>query len=221
MEKEIEGSLLSAASNGKAIYYGRQENGVLYLYQMGMRGGSKRYIGAVKGGLAIQGCYKKELFVSVHDVYDNTLLHMYRVNIETGKRKKIAENLVFTENYGKYYWGSPNTGAPIVHEIKVYNAHTGKLKTVTKKNIGYGDHKQTLYFTQVVSEAEGENKWSFVVKKYHLKTGKKVTISPRLEAVTPYVEKINHKYVVFQTENGFYKYSYKSKKLSKTKSPYL
>ena len=81
-------------------------------------------------------------------------------------------------------------------------------------------HKNIVYFIEEAPNSTSLN-YKFKIKKYNCSTRKTSNISSNVfTASVPYADKITNKYIIYSKNGNYYKYTYKTKKTIKTKSPY-
>ena len=159
---------------------------------------------------------RKELFV-IHDidcefagVYKNKLYYtqgidpatLYYYNLDTGKSKKVLEDVTGTEQKGKFFLCHGYEGDLSPREVRCYNAKTNKVTVISKKVITYCVEKNKLYYVEYVKNNntssgadEYEDYYCRVIKSNMDGSDKKVlTKNIRMNR---YIEEITSSYFIY------------------------
>lgn len=193
----------SAISNGNYVYLGKLQSDSMKLYRYKLSTGEVVLLDEIKHGEAVVGYYQSKLYVERHDSSgsygcDYTYIHTYSYNLKTGKMKRVMKNISVGDFYGKYLIGMPNSGAYMELPLKVYNAKTGKTKTLSSKALGFSRIGKYVYYVHATKVVSGG--WQARAYRYTLTTGTKKALGKTF--TTSGVREIKKKYVRYYTISG-------------------
>lgn len=188
----------SAISNGTNMYIGNWESDGLAIFKYNIASESWKRIGYVQHGESIAGYYNGKLFIERHATYDRyecdyTWIHTYAYTLKNGKLKRVMKGIGAGASNGKYIVGMPNSGAVMELPLKVYNAKSGKVKTITKKALAYRLYGNHVYYVQANQSVNMG--WTARLYRYTLTTGKKKTLSKSFK--TTAIHDITKQYVEY------------------------
>jgi len=172
---EITDGYPSAITNGTYIYWGDRGDDTLTVYRTKISNGKTKKIVKLAHADAVVGFYDNKLFFGRHRIdygkyCDYTTEDTYFYNLKNKKIKKVMDNIGAGLSYGRYIVGSPNSGAIVELPLKVYNAKTGKTKTLTQTSIGSRRVGKYIYYAQAFGTVQGG--WLTQIYRYSLTTGK-------------------------------------------------
>ncbi len=108
----------------------------------------KLYRISVTGGVTGQYMIDDDSFWNIKGFYNNKVFYLhtktlFSYDIQSGKKEVVSKNLNEARQYGKYIY---LTGSPNDFTIKVYNAKTGKIKTICKTIPYYDIVSGNIYY---------------------------------------------------------------------------
>ena len=202
--KRIASNYPKAVSDGKNIYYGiyQYQNDAMKLYCYTISSEKIVYLDTIKHAENVSGYYNGKLYIERHDAgkydCDYMYIHTYSYNVKNGKLKRVMKGIAAGESYGRYLVGMPNSGAAIELPLKVYNAKTGKIKTVSSKALSFVRQGKYVYYVQANKTIS--RGWNARVYKYNLTTGKKKALGKAIKTQGIYL--ITAKYTQYYNTSG-------------------
>ena len=215
-----------AAISGNKLYYveGQDEAGYT-LWKYSIKSGTKTCLCTLPSDYIIWGVqdvYGGCLYLEAGNPSDNSAC--YRYYVKKNKLEKISEagfqgrfeNYIICDPSG--YYGDAGNFIPIY----IYNAKTGKGKTLEAKSGGYSLVGGKVYYSACLDRSlsyipYGESgvpkPLYYAVKVYDLKTGATKTLVKKLKAT--YTHAFSKKNIYLQKGGKYYRYSISKKKATK------
>lgn len=120
--------------------------------------------------------------------------------VKTKKHKTIADSVTSTRQYRQYFYLRPYMGAIGPATLRVYNAKTGTVKTITKKHFYYEHDSKYLYYAEVKKGDIGSSEFNVAIKRCSLGGTNKKTLVKSLNV--SYILKINKNSVTYMDVSG-------------------
>ena len=141
----------------------------------------------------------------------------YRYDMNGDYVKKIADGGI-SYHYKQYVVCDPTCvlGSYAPYTVYVYNADTGKTKTVMTNTAKVSPSGKYLYLAKMkkVNYSPGTKKSTYQIVRYRLTTGKRKTLVPAFKGY--HITKITGKYIYYVWEKGgnnrYYRYTIATKK---------
>lgn len=203
-EKRIASDYPRAVSDGKKIYYGiyQYQNDALKVYCYTINSEKLVYLDTIKHAESVCGFYDGKLYIERHEAgkyeCDYMFIHTYSYNVKNGKLKRVMKGIAAGESYGRYLVGMPNSGAAIELPLKVYDAKTGKIKTISSKALSYARYGKYIYYVQANKTIS--RGWNARVYQYNLTTGKKKALGKSIK--TQGIYSITKNYMQYYNTSG-------------------
>ena len=158
-------------SDGTNIYYCGKSGGAYILYNANidtLQVTQVATLSTTAHGIDLCGIYKNKIYFII-DVPEGTFA---RVDVKTGKQRRLRKNVTTADWNGRYYLLSDGTGAGHSY-LGVWNAASGKYRTITKKPYIWEMTNKYVYYLEVKSGNTWDGKGlTAAMKRYTLKSGK-------------------------------------------------
>lgn len=199
----------SIITNGSTVYYFYRKNNPSYItsivYKIPSIGKKGRRLFSVKDCTPITFCgyYNEKIYYTSGEL-DKEKFCSY--NINSRKKKKIEDkDAARVRQCGQYFYLTPPDGdvGPIL--FRVYNAKTGKIKTISKSMLGNNIISNFVYYIESKSSGitNGINKreyFDIAVKRCRLNGSNKKTLVKDLRITG--VKKIRKNSITYYDVNG-------------------
>lgn len=196
-------------TNGTTVYYFHGKYSSPYtistVYGIQSFGEKSKKVFSVKDYTAIRFCgyYGGKIYYGLGELDEEKL---YSCSIKNGKKKKIAaKDAAGIVQCGQYFYMTPANGDYYPIMLRVYNAKTGKIKTISKNMLNYKIISNSVYYVEskssgVTSRTNGKTYFNVRVKKCKLNSSNKKTLVKDLRVTG--VEKISKSSITYFDVKG-------------------
>ena len=216
----------SCLSDGATVYYvergtyDSKGNYTGYVCKIKTNGTGQATLGRLKNALHPTAYYKGSLYLDCYDTTDATLIHTYRMAVNTGKTKRTMKNASVMGQNGRYLLAMPNSGAVGPRRLSVYDCKKGKATTITKKAGSANFSGKKIYYSEYVA-GEYSSSSTFRIRSCSLSAKSKKTVVKKIKATNTGMLTSKYAYYITSDSRGkikYYRYDIKKKKAAKIKS---
>ena len=198
-------------TNGSTVYYDYSfiNNSPFYVtstvYSIPSIGKKGKKLFSVKDvePICFHGYYSGKIYYGQGELYREKFCSY---SIKSGKRRKIAgKDAGGIKQFGQYFYLIPSEGEYWPITFRVYNAKTGKLKTISKKMLNNDIISNSVYYVESKSSEgtsgiNGRRYFDIAVKKCRLNGSNKKTLVKDLRITG--VKKIRKNSITYYDVNG-------------------